>query len=143
MRLRIIEEAGWRVVAEVSGDGNCDLQLHLAQLGQDKQLKSAAAGFIQLMRRIERNGPRASLPDSLYHCVDKEHEIYEFIKGPLRLLCFEADGALVVCSHIIRKSSNKLKESQKAAAIALRQRYLRAAAQGNVLIMPREQDGQE
>lgn len=142
MRLRIIEEAGWRVVAEETANG-CDLQLQLAQLGRDKQLKGAAAGFVQLMRNIKSTGPRASLPDSLYHCVDKEHEIYEFIKGPLRLLCFEADGALVVCSHIIRKSSNKLKNGQKAAAIALRQRYLKAAAQGDILIMPREQDGQE
>lgn len=94
---------------------------------EDAKLKGYALGFVALWRRIPRTGPR-SLGTDLYHCVDDEHEIYEFIKGPLRLLCFEADGALVLCSHVLRKKSQKTKGKDKAAAIALRARFLASSS---------------
>lgn len=105
----------------------------------DPKLKGYVVGFRALWGRIPRTGPRA-LGTVLYHCVDEEHEIYEFIKGPLRLLCFEAQGACIVCSHVLRKQSQKIRNQDKAPAIALRNAYLAAAARGEVSIIEDEED---
>lgn len=98
---------------------------------EDSKLRGYAVGFVALWGRIPRTGPR-SLGTDLYHCVDDEHEIYEFIKGPLRLLCFEADSALVVCSHVLRKKSQKIRSKDKTAAIALRARFVAASGAGTL-----------
>lgn len=140
MQLKVLRFGIWKVVAPVNGDGRCEVEDQLVELLADPKLKGYAVGFFALWERIPQFGPR-QLPTALYHSVDEAHGIYEFIKGPLRLLCFEADGALVVCSHVIRKRSQKIRKQDKAPAIALREAFLSARAADNVQWM-KEADGE-
>lgn len=115
----------------MDGHGDCLLDDQFRELMADPKLKGYVVGFFALWERIPPVGPR-HLSTALYHCVDEEYGIYEFIKGPLRLLCFEADGALVVCSHVLRKKSPKVRKKDKAPAIALRAEFQKARAAGLV-----------
>lgn len=132
MRLKVLHTGGWRVAAVLNADDRCLLEEELVSLADNPKLYGYILGFHALWARIQRVGPRA-LGTDLYHCVDEEHEIYEFLKGPLRLLCFEAEGAVVVCSHVIRKQRQKIKARDKQQAIALRRDFLQAQAARNVI----------
>lgn len=139
MQLKILNAGCWKIVAPMDGNGCCELEEHLVELLADPKLKSYVAGFRALWDRIPPVGPR-QLPTALYHCVDDANGIYEFIKGPLRLLCFEVNGALVVCSHVLRKQSQKTRRRDKAPALALRAEFLRAHAAGQVQLIEEEED---
>lgn len=134
MRLKVLKSGRWKVVAPMDGDGRCALEERLVGMLADPKLKGYAVGFYALWERIPPVGPRR-LDPVLYHCVDEANCIYEFIKGPLRLLCFEADGALVVCSHVLRKQSQKTRSKDKAPAIALRTEFSSARAAGQVQLI--------
>lgn len=130
---RLNEEGHWDVYAEVL-HGQCELLDELAKLADDPRSRGYAEGMVVLLDQIPPQGPR-QLGAMLFHYVDKKNEIYEFIKGPFRLLCFHADGRVVVCSHIFRKSSNKTPKSELRRAIALRERYLAARANGSLMFV--------
>lgn len=134
MRLKTLKAGIWNVVAPLEADGTCPLEDQLVELATDRKLRASVLGFAALWSRIPRIGPRG-LPTALYHCVDEAHGIYQFTKGPLRLLCFEADGAIVVCSHVLRKQSQKTRSSDKAQAITLRKNFLDARVLGRVQIL--------
>ncbi len=133
MRLKVLYCGQWQVVAPVASDGTCDLEVQLAALAMDKKCKAFVIGFRALWQRIPRHGPRG-LGTDFYHCVDPDGSIYEFRKGGLRLLCFEADGAIVVCSHVFRKQSRKTPESEVRRALSLKKRFDEAHRLSKVLI---------
>ncbi len=122
------------MLAPIADDGCCELEAQLAAFEQDKKRKASVIGFYALWVRIPRHGPRA-LGTDFYHCVDSNEGIYEFIKGSLRLLCFEADGAMVVCSHVFLKQSQKTPAREKKRAIAIKQQYQKAVAKGSIEIV--------
>lgn len=138
MRLKLLYSGAWRVVAPLGAEDVCDLEMQLAEFASDKKLRASVLGFRVLWARILQTGPRC-LGTALYHRVDEEQEIYEFIKGPLRLLCFESQGAVVVCSHVIRKSSQKTPRSEIKRVADLKRQYLAAQAKSEVEII--EEDG--
>lgn len=127
MRLKILSSGTWKVLAEVDSHGACAIEAALVRYSQSKQYSAAVTGLLALWERIPLEGPRR-LGTDLYHRVDTEHDIYEFIKGNLRLYCFEAKGRLVVCSHVDKKLTQKTKARDKQRAIELRKRYLKAEA---------------
>lgn len=111
MRLKVLYADAWKVVAPMDAAGGCELEALLAAMAQDPKRRAVATGLYALWERIAPFGPK-SLGTALYHCVDSKHGIYEFIKGDFRVLCFEEQGALVVCSHIFRKASQKNAEAR-------------------------------
>lgn len=126
MRLRVLHDGPWKVVAPLDARGRCNVLLDFEELTQNPKTKSTAAGFKAWWTHITKEGPRASLPDAVYHSVNSEERIYEFIKGNYRLLCFEADGALIICSHLMRKKSQKTPKADIARAVQLKDAYLSA-----------------
>lgn len=134
MRLKTLYCGAWRVIAPLSEDGACDLDTALAQFAGNKKYRAAAVGMHALWQRIPRTGPRALGPD-LYHCIDEKASIYEFIKGDLRLLCFEADGAIVVCSHVFLKKSQKTPAQEAKRAANLKKQYEQAVEIGDFHIV--------
>jgi hypothetical protein len=118
-------------VAEAAADDSCALEQELVALMSDAKYGASATGLGALWERIPKTGPK-SLGAALYHRVDEKDDIYEFIKGDIRLFCFEADGAIVVCSHAIIKKSQKTKRKDIAPAIALKERYLVAEKTGRI-----------
>lgn len=117
----------------------CEVVDELRALFEDKKSKATAAGFFAQFSQIPAVGPRA-LRVEIYHKVDDENEIYEFIKGNHRLLCFEAEGRLVICSHVLRKKSQKTSAKDRRKAAALRTAYLASKAAGNISVL--EDDGE-
>ncbi|GIX39024.1 MAG: hypothetical protein KatS3mg128_0073 [Silanimonas sp.] len=131
MRLKPLYSGTWRVVAVVNDSGVCELEQELLRLAENPKLRASVLGFRALWGRIGPTGPR-SLGTPLYHRVDQKEEIYEFIKGNLRLLCFEADGAVVVCSHVFRKASQKTPPREVSRAVSLKRLYQQARARESV-----------
>lgn len=132
MDLRILpSEGAWRVVAALDDHGGCPFEDELCRLINDAKTQAYASGFKALWDRIPRQGPKA-LSTDLYHRVDEENQIYEFIKGPYRVLCFELDGAVVVCSHLLRKRRQNIRRKDKNPAIELRNRCIEASKRGEL-----------
>lgn len=139
MRLKILCSGIWTVIAPLDAAGECPVEAELATFMDDPRLRASVVGFGAAWRRIPALGPHA-LGTALYHCVDENHGIYEFIKGPLRLLCFEASGRLVVCSHTLRKKTQKTPSQDKARARKLKEDYLAASAAGQVIVVDDDQE---
>lgn len=133
MQLKTLYCGTWRVVAPLSEDGTCELEASLMALADNRKLRASVVGLAALWDRIPRTGPKA-LGTSLYHCIDDKASIYEFIKGDLRLLCFEVDGATVVCSHVFVKKSQKTPARVAKRAVELKKQYLQALQKGDVHI---------
>ena len=83
----------------------------------------AVTGLLELFKRIEKPGPIA-LGVKLFHNVDKNSKIYEFVKGDLRLFCFMApDGAICVCSTVVVKKGRKANKSAVKRTAQLSKEY--------------------
>jgi hypothetical protein len=126
VRLQILSNASWRVVAPVTeaADGpTCPLIESLGEFAK-RGHEEAVAGLGEIWKRIDQFGPRA-LGASIYHQVDKDNSIYQFSKGRLRVLCFEAPhGRIVVCATVFLKQSQRTPSSEIASAIRIRRRFL-------------------
>lgn len=119
------------VVDEHNGEQSCPFQDELDAYQDDPKHHAHVVGLEAVWDRIPFNGPR-QLGANFYHLVDEENGIYEFIKGRLRVLCFEAGGAVCVCSSIFLKKSQKTPRSDVRKAIALKGRFLIEAGRGDV-----------
>ena len=132
MKLKVLEKNRWKIVTPITDDGgDSPLEVYLSELAEDRKLKGFANGFLNLFERSAAQGP-GSLGTDLYHCVDEKENIYEYIKGPLRLLCYQAKGALLICSHVIRKKRDKITSRDTAPAIKIKNEYLSALEANNV-----------
>lgn len=127
MKLKTIAvpKSKWRVLARYDEDSaSCAVEDELKALVDDKKTRRHAESIYALMRRIPREGPKA-LGKQFYHYVDENNEIAEFIHGPLRVFGFVLHGTLVICSHSIRKKSQKTKKSDIEKAARLRSELLK------------------
>ncbi|MFD1295246.1 type II toxin-antitoxin system RelE/ParE family toxin [Lysobacter gummosus] len=136
MRLRKIIVGTWDVLAETDDCGRCELQAELEALFDARKTKATAAGFYSFWRHIPAEGPR-KLGTDIYHQLDSADEIYEFIKGDYRVLCFQVRGRVILCSHLMRKKSQKTPRREIDRAKGLRKAYL-AAEKANELIVEEE-----
>lgn len=124
MKLQILIKGAWRIVSPIqenAGDMSCALLEQLADL--PSAYHRSAHGFYAIWEQIGTRGPNC-LPTNMYHCVDSNNKIYEFIKGDLRVLCFVAKNQICVCSTVFIKSGRKPRKPDIRAAIALRNQYL-------------------
>lgn len=136
MRHRVIDNSGpWKVLAPVSVDGTCEVQEAIEGLAKDRKTRTTALGFLAQFARITHVGPR-SLGTDKFHRVDDANEIDEFIKRDHRILCFQADGALIVCSHVMRKRSSKTPARDRKRAAELRRQYLQDIGTGDIEVEP-------
>jgi len=95
-------------------------------------------GLHTLMRRYANEG-RQGLTTDQYHHADREKDIWEFIRGPLRIYFVVVEtptgrGRLVLLSHGIVKKHQKTKAGDKTAAERLRAAYRQALADGTLKI---------
>lgn len=90
----------------------------------EKQYGAYVNGLLFLLDRVSERGPK-SLSKDQCHLVDQNNEIYEFIRGKLRLLWFSDKGGIVICAHGFVKKNNKTPSKEKNRAIDLRNEYMR------------------
>lgn len=130
MKLRIIEQGKNRVSATLNESGCCEVLDFLATAPSNYQ--SSAKGFKSLFQRYAQGG-RQMLTDATFHEASRENDIWEFIKGQLRIYCFkDSNGQVVILSHGIIKKSQKAKKQDIERAVTLREQYLKAKDNGTL-----------
>lgn len=123
----------WRVAAIAEGN-DCPLRALLLTNDANYQRHADAMHHLIFHAASLPSGP-ASLSDSLCHQISAEHRIFEFIKGPLRVLWFYGEGnRLIVCSGGFVKKQQKAPRAELARAIKARQEYLAACANDYIRI---------
>ena len=131
MRLRRIGSGRWTIAGEEDPRGGCPIADQLDALAENSKTRAIAAGFRAQFALIPAEGP-TQLPDGIYHRVDSQNGIYEFIKGRYRILCFAVDGNVIVCSTIFLKDQRKTPKSEVKRAIDLKNRYMAARAEAAI-----------
>lgn len=72
------------------------------------------------------------------HYVDQKEQIYEYIKGRLRLFWFEDDNKVVICTHGIVKKSQKTPRREIDRAIRVKLAYKQAKSQDCLILIEEE-----
>jgi len=103
---------------------DCEILRFLAERPANQQ--KSAKGFASLFRLYADKG-RQGLTSEQFHLANREHKIYEFIKGSLRIYCFEdgSDG-LILLTHGIVKKRNTTKRADVERAVNTRNEYMQA-----------------
>jgi Phage derived protein Gp49-like (DUF891). len=109
----------------------CAFEEQLDGFHEQPKQQAAAVGLEVLWERIPKFGPIA-LGTALYHQVDEKNGIFEFIKGRLRVLCFEIPGAVCICSSVFLKQTGKTPKAEVQRAIALKEQYMKEKATGGI-----------
>lgn len=122
MRLKTLAKSRNEVAAYCSDGDAPDVLVWLHGLPQDMQ--GSAKGFKALFDRYAADGTQ-NLSKALFHQVDTEHQIWEFIKGRLRIFCFMDGGKLLILTHGVVKKSQKVDPSAVASAVVLKARYMK------------------
>lgn len=124
MDLLVLQEDKWVVCAPVDvidGRKSCPFEDQLGDLFAGN-FKATAKGFVARFAQFAKEGPR--MPRESFHEVDKSEGIYEFVKCGHRVFCFLSDaGALVICSHIGIKKSQKVNQRDVDEAVRLKKLY--------------------
>ena len=123
MKVKGLADDKYQVVA-VMENGNCATELFLAD--GEASTKSARTGLVQMLERVAELGLQ-NVPNAWLHEVNKPGQIYEFIKGPLRLFFFKGEGRqIAVCTTGVRKSGQKTDKASVVRAVKLRMDYFTA-----------------
>lgn len=123
MKVKGLADDKYQVVA-VMENGNCAGELFLAD--GEASTKSARTGLVQILERVAELGLQ-NVPNAWLHEVNKPGQIYEFIKGPLRLFFFKGEGRqIAVCTTGVRKSGQKTDKASVVRAVKLRMDYFTA-----------------
>jgi hypothetical protein len=123
LNLKILSQDVYRVLAVKEGE-RCPAEDFLTQ--GEKTTAAYRAGLVRFIQEIARNGLQ-QVPSAWWHEANKEHGIYELIKGPLRLFFFKgANGDIAVCTEGTRKSGQKADKARVQKAIQYKKTYLTA-----------------
>lgn len=111
---------------------------------QASRIPGTVAGMLVLIENVSKGplGPK-ELGGDLCHPIDKKNGIYEFIKGQIRVLWFEDEGKVIVCTHAFLKKSPKTPKTEIEKARSIKTRYQNAKAQGRLKIEREEEEGDE
>ena len=82
--------------------------------------------MLALLRRVSESPTGPPKADDISHVVDREHEIWEFIRGRVRVLWFYEKGRVLILSHGFMKDTKKTPDAQLERARKLRKDYLKA-----------------
>lgn len=72
---------------------------------------------------------------AVMHQIDEEYQIYEIIKGDLRLACFYDEGATVILSHGFAKEGRKTPKAEIARARKAAMTYFEAKKKGSLRLV--------
>ncbi len=136
MKLHVLESAARKVVAvtkeDADGSEKCPVTDFLHE--QPKERSGTAKGFKSLFERYAEGG-RNKLTKSLFHEVDSKENIWEFIKGSLRIFCYvDNDEKLVLLTHGTLKKTQKVSKKEVNHAISVKKKYLEAKKESNIIL---------
>ena len=125
----------WRAYAICDEDGQCDLDEEIAQLLADATAARAMRSLLALLENClaEPEGPQLYIGTLVCHEAVAGAQIYEFIKGPLRLYWFYgADRRVIIIPGIYRKKQQTTPRKIERMLRKAKQDYLAAHGQGTL-----------
>lgn len=117
------------MLTPMAEDGSVPLLDQFDDLGRN--YAKSVSGLHVMFSRLAEHGFKG-LTSAQCHEIDKEHSLYELIKGDLRVVYFCDDGATVICSQVFVKKGNKTPDDEKAKARRIKAAYERAKAAGDI-----------
>ncbi|ATX80650.1 Phage derived protein Gp49-like (DUF891) [Mariprofundus aestuarium] len=139
MKLLVVEKDNREVLAILEDGEPTTCPVIEFLMSQPKDMAKSAKGFKALFERYAAHG-RQGLTTHLFHEVDKNEKILEFIKGRLRIFCFEDAGGIVILSHGAVKKGQKVDRAEVSKAIRNKALYLEAKSSGQLI---RVSDGEK
>lgn len=134
MKLLVVEKGVNEVCDIVESEESAALRF-LSNAAPNTQ--AAAKGFRALFRRYAEAG-RSKLTAELFHEVDNENGIWEFVRGQLRVFCFMDGGRLLILTHGTVKKTKKVDRQEVARAIRRKEAYLAEKSSGRITIERKE-----
>lgn len=141
MKLIIIERKGFTVAAYIqeAGDGNESLPAmnDLIKLGSKYQ--GSAKGVASLYKIFAEHGrlrPHGVTKEQMHH-ANYDPDIFEFIKGDVRVFCF-LDGNMVILTNAGLKKGQKANPKDVAKAEKVYRQYFKDKNQGNIELRERK-----
>lgn len=132
MQVKILAESKCQIVGVVSGDV-CAAEAFLTQ--GEESTSGSRSGLMGMLKHVAQEGLQ-SMPAAWSHQVNKKDQIYEFVKGPLRLFYFKGEGSqIVVCTSGILKKTQKVDKASVARAAEARKQYMAAHAAGQIEVV--------
>lgn len=126
MKLKVLAEDAFQVVGVMAGD-KCPAEDFITQ--GEATTYASRQGLLEMIAHVAEFGLQ-SAPRSWTHEANKKDQIFEFIKGPLRLLFFKGEGnQIAVCTTGTRKSGAKADKAAVKKAALLRGEYLKSMAE--------------
>lgn len=122
MELLELAVSKYQVVAVIDG-ASCPVQDFLMH-GEAAE-KSSRFGMLEMLQHVSEKGLHG-IPPAWVHEANKQHGIYEFTKGRLRLFFFKGEnGQIAVCtSGVIKKGQKADKGAVQKAAEYKSQYYI-------------------
>lgn len=118
----------FQVLATTDGD-ECPSEEFL--YNGEATTEATRIGLLEILQYVSENG--LSNASAWVHEVNKEHGIYEFSKGKLRLFFFKGNnGQIAVCTTGVRKSQQKVDKASVNKAIAYKNKYLEATTNNTI-----------
>ncbi len=77
-------------------------------------------------------GGRQALTAELFHEAGDNGNIWEFVKGRLRVYCFKDDNGLVILTHGVVKKTQTTAQSDITRAVREKEAYLVAKKNGQL-----------
>lgn len=95
--------------------------------------ESHVHGIMELMSQYASYG-REGLTSNQMHHADQTEGILEFIRGRIRVMCFQDDHGLVLLCCANLKNTQKADKKSVKKAIRLKKDYLNAKGEDNLII---------
>lgn len=128
-------EANYKVVAVMVND-DCPA-IDFITNGEEST-RSARTGLFEMLANVADKGLQG-VSSKWFHEANKKEEIYEFIKGPLRLFFFKGiDGQIAVCTSGVRKSGPKADKAAVNKAAEMRKAYFLDLANNKLQVVEDE-----
>jgi hypothetical protein len=137
LKLKVLAEGEYEIVAVMDGDA-CPAEAFLTEGPSDTY--ATRAGLVEMLKEVAQSGFHG-VPGKWCHEANKKEQVYEFIKGPLRLFYFKGSGKqIAVCTGGARKKGNKADAGAVAFAAGMRKAYFKAVKENTLEIVSDEED---
>lgn len=138
MQILVIHSNQYKIGA-VGNSNSCEPLDFL--MDSEASYQASADGLFDLLERISHDG-LANISTKLSHRVDENENIYELIKGKLRLFYFKTeDDFLIICTTALIKKSQAVDQKHVKKAIRLKHEYLDAVKQNTLTVIEENENG--
>lgn len=135
MKLKVLIAGKWRILSPCLKNGSSETEDFLDGLSSNFQAN--IAGIVAMIEAHSKYGPD-HFNTSQAHYVDQKEQIYEYIKGRLRLFWFEDDDKVVICTHGIIKKDQKTPKRDIERAKKTKAAYMQAKLEASLTFVDEE-----